>query len=49
MHSKIIFVRPTDKYDEEYEDDEMNKDDGSRSQSKAWAYVGSANLSESAW
>lgn len=47
MHTKIIFVRGTEA---------IAKDEGTgmktratAATSKAWAYVGSANLSESAW
>ncbi|UNI16262.1 hypothetical protein JDV02_002714 [Purpureocillium takamizusanense] len=44
MHSKVIFVRREDEEAEGSSDGGSNPNTG-----PAWAYVGSANLSESAW
>ncbi|RHZ73398.1 hypothetical protein CDV55_109089 [Aspergillus turcosus] len=40
MHNKILFMRP---------DDPIRLPNTSNTQCRGWAYVGSANLSESAW
>ncbi|EEP78247.1 predicted protein [Uncinocarpus reesii 1704] len=40
MHSKILFVRP---------EDGKIIDDANKTAYRGWAYIGSANLSESAW
>lgn len=47
MHSKMIFVRPAE--GAEADNEEKTEGSGSSDMLKAWAYVGSANLSESAW
>lgn len=49
MHSKIIFVRKTKCGGAEAGAAARTGDSDGRGQVAGWAYVGSANLSESAW